>query len=130
MSTNQSYKPEGYSTVSPYVIVQGAASSIFFIKQVFGAAELRRFTDEAGNIRHAEVQLRDTVIMLADSGNGWDPTSSHLHVYVPDVDATYEHALEAGGTSVQEPQKKDDEDKRGGVRGPGGITWWIATRVE
>jgi uncharacterized glyoxalase superfamily protein PhnB len=53
-----------------------------------------------------------------------------VHVYVPAVDATYQRALAAGATSVQAPVKKDDEDKRGGVRGPGGVTWWIATRVE
>jgi PhnB protein len=52
-----------------------------------------------------------------------------VHVYVRDVDATYRRALEAGATSVQEPRKKDDEDKRGGVKDAGGTTWWIATKV-
>jgi uncharacterized glyoxalase superfamily protein PhnB len=56
--------------------------------------------------------------------------SSYVHVYVPDVDATFRLALEAGAVSVQVPVKKDDEDKRGGVRDPGGTTWWIATKVE
>jgi uncharacterized glyoxalase superfamily protein PhnB len=56
---------------------------------------------------------------------------AHVHVYVPDVDATYAAALAAGATSVQTPdQRKDDEDKRGGVKDPGGTTWWIATRVD
>lgn len=53
-----------------------------------------------------------------------------VHVYVQDVDATYQRALEAGAVSVQEPVRKDDEDKRGGVRDEGGTTWWIATRME
>jgi uncharacterized glyoxalase superfamily protein PhnB len=68
--------------------------------------------------------------MLADGGEGWPPIASHVHVYVPDVDATYRRALQAGAKSVQEPVKKDDADRRGGVKDPGGTTWWIATKVE
>ena len=79
---------------------------------------------------HAEVRIDDTVVMLADSTSDWPPVPSYVHVYVPNVDATYAKALAAGATSVQEPTKKDDEDKRGGVKDVGGTTWWIATRVE
>ena len=127
--TKASFKPEGYSTASPYLIVDGAAGAIEFLKQVLGGVELRRFPDESGRIRHAEVRIGDTVVMLADGAEGWPPVPSNVHVYVSDVDAVYRRALEAGGTSVQEPVKKDDEDKRGGVRDRAGTTWWIATRV-
>jgi uncharacterized glyoxalase superfamily protein PhnB len=69
--------------------------------------------------------------MLADEAPPeWSAIPSHVHVYVRDVDETYEKALTAGATSVQEPIKKQDEDKRGGVKDPGGTTWWIATKVE
>jgi uncharacterized glyoxalase superfamily protein PhnB len=124
-----SYKPEEYSTVSPYLIVNGAAGTIDFLVKVFDAAELRRFPDEDGTLRHAEVRIDDTVVMIADSVEGWPPIPAHVHVYVADVDATYRRALEAGAASVQEPVKKDDPDKRGGVRDAGGTTWWIATKV-
>lgn len=124
------FKPPGYSTVSPYLIVTDAAATIEFLSKVFDAAELRRFPDESGRIMHAEVRLADTVIMLADGNDAWPPLPSYVHVYVPDVDATYAKALAAGATSVQEPVKKQDEDKRGGVKDPGGTTWWIATKVE
>jgi hypothetical protein len=77
-----------------------------------------------------EVRIGDSVVMLADGGEGWPPVPTYVHIYVPDVDATYALALRAGGTSVQEPVKKQDEDKRGGVKDPGGTTWWIATKVE
>lgn len=127
--TKASFKPEGYSTASPYLIVDGAAGAIEFLKQVLGGVELRRFPDESGRIRHSEVRIGDTVVMLADGAEGWPPVPSNVHVYVSDVDAVYRRALEAGGTSVQEPVKKDDEDKRGGVRDRAGTTWWIATRV-
>ncbi|HEX5720756.1 MAG TPA: VOC family protein [Thermoanaerobaculia bacterium] len=123
-----SYKPDNYTTVSPYLIVDGASSTIDFLKSVFGAVELRRFPDASGKLMHAEVRIDDTVVMIADGVEGWPPIPSHVHVYVSDVDATYRSALEAGATSVQEPVKKEDEDKRGGVKDAGGTTWWIATR--
>ncbi len=125
------YKQAGYSTVSPYLIVDGAARTIEFLKHVFGAVELRRFAGESGDLRHAEVRIDDTVIMLADRVlPDWPAVPSNVHVYVPDVDAAYRMALDAGATSVQEPLKTGDEDKRGGVRDAGGTTWWIATKID
>ncbi len=125
------YKQAGYSTVSPYLIVNDAAGTIDFLKQVFGAVELRRFAGESGDLRHAEVRIDDTVIMLADQVvPDWPAMPSNVHVYVPDVDAAYQKALDAGATSVQEPVKKGDEDKRGGVTDAGGTTWWIATKID
>ena len=125
-----SHKPPGYNAVSPYLVVDGASQTIDFLIHVFGAVELRRFPDSTGKILHAEVRIDDTVVMLADGSEGWPPVPSHVHIYVPEVDAVYRRALEAGATSVQEPVKKDDDDKRGGVRDSGGTTWWIATKVE
>jgi uncharacterized glyoxalase superfamily protein PhnB len=122
-------KPEGYTSVSPYLIVDDAGALIDFLARVFDAKELRRFPDESGRLMHAEVRIDDTVLMLADSVEGWRSSPAQIHVYVPDVDETYRRALEAGASKVQEPVQKEDEDKRGGVVGPGGITWWIATRV-
>lgn len=125
-----SYKPAGYTTVSPYLIVDGASETIDFLTNVFGGEELRRFPDPAGNVIHAEVRIDDTVVMIADAAEGWPALHSHVHVFVSDVDGTYRRALEAGATSVQVPVKKEDEDKRGGVKDVGGTTWWIATKVE
>ena len=127
---SRSYKPNNYSTVSPYLIVDGASATIDFLKRVFGAVELRRFPDAAGKLMHAEVRIDDSVVMIADGADGWPSVPSHVHVYVSDVDATYRRALETGAISVQEPVKKEDEDKRGGVKDGGGVTWWIATKVE
>ena len=129
VSMSSSHKPINYNTVSPYLIVDGANGTIDFLVSVFGAVELRRFPDAAGKLMHAEVRIDDTVLMVADGGDGWPPVPSYVHVYVSDVDATYKRALEAGATSVQEPVKKEDEDKRGGVKDAGGTTWWIATKV-
>lgn len=123
------FKPVNYNSVSPYLIVSGASGTIAFLTRVFGAVELRRHPTPSGTIMHAEVRLDDTVVMLADGTDGWPPMASHVHVYVADVDATYARALEAGAVSVQVPVKKEDEDKRGGVKDAGGTTWWIATKV-
>lgn len=125
-----SYKPQDYPTVSPYLIVAGADRTIDFLVEVFGAAELRRFDDEDGKLMHAEVRIGDSVVMLGDSTEGWPPVPAHVHVYVPDVDATFQRALEAGATAVQEPSRREgDDDKRGDVKDAGGTTWWIATKV-
>jgi PhnB protein len=123
------WKPAGYPSIAPYLVVADAAATIAFLTRAFGASEIQRFALPDGKIMHAEMRLDDGVIMLADGNEGWPPRPAHVHVYVPDVDATYARALEAGAQSVQEPVKKDDPDKRGGVKDAGGTTWWMATRV-
>jgi PhnB protein len=128
MSTD--FKPAGYNSVSPYLIVSGAAKTLQFLTEVFGAEEIRRFPTPDGRIMHSEIRLDDTVIMIADPAENWPPMPTHVHVYVPDVDAVYQKALKAGAESVQEPVKKQDADKRGGFKDAGGTTWWIATKVE
>lgn len=127
---NTPYKPDTYNSVSPYLIVDGASATIAFLEQVFGAVELHRFPGANGQIMHAEVRMDDTVLMLSDGVAGWPSVPAHIHIYVRDVDATYQRALAAGATSVQEPVKKEDADKRGAVKDAGGTTWWIATKVE
>lgn len=126
---NSSGKPDGYSTVSPYLVVDGADKTIDFLVSVFDGKEIQRFPGPAGKIGHAEVRIGDTVVMLGDASDGWPAIPSHVHLYVPDVDTTYKRALEAGATSVQEPVKKDDPDKRAGVKDEGGTTWWLATHM-
>lgn len=127
--SNVPFKPDGYSTVSPYLVLDGASATIDFLTEVFGATEIKRIAGPDGKLMHAEVRLGDTVIMLADGVEGWPPLPAHVHVYLEDVDAVYARALAAGAESVREPIQRENEDKRGAVRGPGGTTWWIATQV-
>ena len=124
------WKPKGYNSASPYLIVSDAKATLLFLQAVFGADTLRLIPRENGTLMHAEARIDDTVVMFADAVEGWPAVPGHVHVYVPDVDATYQRALAAGGNSVAEPAKKDsDEDRRCGVRDPGGTTWWLATQV-
>jgi len=116
-----SYKPEGYSTVSPYLIAAGAQAVIDFLKKAFGARELRRYDMPDGSIMHAEVRIGDTVVMIGDAGEHWPAVPAHLHVYVDSVDETYRRALDAGGVSVQPPQQKGARPGSSGRReGPRG----------
>lgn len=124
------WKPDDYSTVSPYLIVQGAQQVIDFLEATFEAQPLRRYEMPDGSIMHAEVRIGDTVVMLGEAGGEWSPAPANLHVYVEDVDSVYRRAVAAGGTPVDAPKHKEgDPDRRGGVKDPGGNTWWIATQM-
>jgi len=124
------YKPAGHPSVSPYLLVDGAERTLDFLVHVLGGKLLLQAPGPEGRVRHAEVRLDDSVIMVADSMPGYPAVPSHIHIYVQDVDDCYHRALSWGAASVQEPVKKDDPDKRGGVKDPGGTTWWLATRME
>ncbi len=126
----ETYKPDGYNSASPYLVVVGASRTIDFLKTVFGAVEIRRFETPDGKIMHAEVKIEDSVIMLADGPGDRPPVNSNVHIYVRDVDEVYARAISSGAISIQEPAKKSDPNRRAGVKDAGGTTWWIATEVE
>lgn len=123
------YKPEGYTSVAPYLTVNGARDTIDFLIRVFGAQTLRMIPGAEGKIAHGEVRIEDTVIMLTDAVEGWPATASHVHVYVEDVDAVFGRAVAAGALIVKLPVQDGDADKRGGFKDAGGTTWWVATQV-
>jgi len=123
------WKPEGYNSASPYLVVSDAKATLDFLEAGFGAERLRCITRPDGKIVHAEARIDDTVVMLSDSAEGWPPVAAHVHIYVQDVDASYARAIDAGAKSVMVPVQKEDADKRGGVQDSGGTTWWISTQV-
>ncbi len=123
------FKPENYSAVSPYLIVNGAQATIDFLVAVFDATPLRSIPGEGGKLAHGEVRIDDSVLMFCDAVGGWPAVAAHVHVYVADVDETWARALKAGATPVQEPQQKDDPDKRGGFLDAGGTTWWVGQQT-
>jgi uncharacterized glyoxalase superfamily protein PhnB len=123
-------KPEGYSTVTPYFIVPGAADFIDFLKQAFGAQERMRHGLPDGKIMHAEVQLGDSVIMLSDATPEFEPTRCSTHLYVDDVDAMYKRGVAAGGKSLREPADQFYGDRSAGIEDRFGNQWWLATHVE
>jgi uncharacterized glyoxalase superfamily protein PhnB len=123
-------KPKDYPTISPYLVVNEPEQVIDFFKQIFGAIELRRYTNPDGSLMHIELRIDDSVIMLGGGGEQWPAFPSMLHVYVDDVETVYQRALDAGAQPVQDPQQQEgDPDKRGGFKDPSGNTWWVATEV-
>lgn len=122
--------PDGYPAVSPYLIVPDPAATIDFLVKTFGAVEKERMLDESGGIRHAEVRIGDSVIMLGGAMSNWPSMPCMNYVYVPDTDAAYARALEAGATSVMPPADQFYGDRNAGVKDADGFLWWIATHVE
>ncbi len=123
-------RPDGYHSVTPYLVVDGAASVIDFLKEVFNAQEVMRLAAPQGRIGHAEMRIGDLVVMLGDAHDGHKPMQAMLHVYVDDADATYQRAVAAGAPSVQAPTDQFYGDRSGGVKDPCGNLWWIATHIE
>lgn len=122
--------PEGYHTVTPYLVVEGAARLIDFMKEAFGAAEVFRMPGKDGTVGHAEVRIGDSMIMLADAGGEHRARPSMICLYVEDVDATYQKAIAAGATSLSEPANQFYGDRSGGVTDASGMHWWVSTHVE
>ena len=122
--------PKGYRTLTPYPVAQDAPALIEFMKRAFGAEETFRTIGGAGGV-HAEMRIGDSMMMLGGGGPGlsWRGESIPMafHMYVPDCDATYESALEAGGTSIGEPVDQPYGERSGGVKDPAGNFWYIAT---
>jgi uncharacterized glyoxalase superfamily protein PhnB len=132
MQSKMSVKPipDGYNTATPYLVVEGASKLIDFLKQAFMATEIYRMTRPDGKVGHAEVKIGDSVIMLGDMGGKWKSMPSSIYLYVPNIDATYRQAVEAGAISLMEPADQFYGDRSAGVRDPFGNHWFIATHIE
>jgi PhnB protein len=130
--------PEGYTTLSPSLIVDGAAEAIDFYTRAFGATERGRMNGPDGRIAHAELQVGDTVLMVADPypmQNAKSPkelggTTVSIFMYVEDVDAVFKQAVDAGATSTMEPDDMFWGDRFGAVMDPFGHAWALATHIE
>ena len=122
--------PEGYHTVTPFIIAKGAAQLLDFMATAFGAIELARVPGENNTIGHAETKIGDSVVMTFDSKDDWPETPAFIRLYVEDCDATYHQALKAGGISVTVPTNMPWGDRGCRVGDPFGNIWWIMTRME
>ena len=130
--------PDGYHAVTPYLSVKGASEAIEFYKKAFGAMETMRFAQPDGRIGHAELQLGDSKVMLADEfpdmdflgpqARGGSPV--HLHLYVEDVDGVVKRALSAGAREVRPVQDQFYGDRLGTVADPFGHVWHLSTHKK
>lgn len=122
--------PDGFHTVTPYLVVPGVAKLIDFLKQAFDATEVFRHALPDGTVSHAELRIGDSRIMMGDSRGEHKPMPAMLYLYLHDVDTAYRRAIQAGATSVQEPANQFYGDRNCGVQDACGNQWWIATHVE
>jgi PhnB protein len=121
--------PEGYHSVTPWMIGSDTAGLIDFLVAAFGAEELGRMADENGLIGHAEVRIGDSVVMMFDKPD-WPPTPAFLRLYVDDVHVTFARAIEAGARVVTEPTHLFWGDLVGRLADPYGNLYWVQTRIE
>jgi len=121
------FKPDGYPSLSPYLILRDAEGAIAFMEDALGGTLVRRFDRPDGSLMHAEVRIDDSIVMVGGAGDDWPQTETHLHLYVPDPQALFDRAIAAGAQSVQEPARRDGDDLRGGVKDACGVTWWFAS---
>jgi PhnB protein len=123
--------PDGYHTVTPYLLVQDAEKLIDFVIKVFDAKETVRMSMPNGTIGHAEVRLGDSVIMLSEAQGGeYKPMPTGIYLYVENCDAIYKLALEAGATSIMQPTDQFYGDRSAGIKDHFGNHWYIATHIE
>jgi PhnB protein len=130
--------PDGYTSVTPYLIVKGASRAIEFYNQAFGATELMRFADPGGKVGHAEIKIGNALIMLADEFPERDilgpesrgGTSVSFLLYVEDVDTQFDRTIAAGAKALRPVQDQFYGDRSGMVQDPFGHSWTIATHKE
>jgi PhnB protein len=122
--------PEGYHSITPHLINENASRLIEFLKQAFDAQELNRLSGPDGRVLHAEIQIVDSMLMIGEATGEWKAMPASLALYVPDVDATYKRALDAGAVSLREPADQFYGDRSAGVKDLAGNHWWIATHIE
>ena len=130
--------PEGYHNVTPYLFVRGALSAIDFYKNAFGATEIMRLPGPDGRIMHAELRIGDSIVMLADenphlgmmSPQTVGGFSAGMHLYVPNVDAVVQKAIENGAKPVRPIKDQFYGDRSGSILDPFGHMWTVSTHVE
>ncbi len=130
--------PEGYRTITPYLVVKGAAEALDFYAKAFGAVEFVRMPGPGGSVMHAEVKIGDSILMLSDEFPDWGQlgpisrggTTCTMMLYVEDCDAAFQRAVDAGCAATQEPKDEFWGDRFAKVTDPFGHQWAFATHVE
>lgn len=130
--------PEGYHSVTPYLVVDGASDAIEFYNEAFGATEVMRMPMGENRLAHAEIKIGDSHVMLSDEWpdmnllgpNSRGGATASLMIYLPDVDSAFARALKAGATQERPVENQFWGDRMGTVIDPYGHRWTLATHVE
>lgn len=121
--------PEGYHTLTSQAVVDNARGMLDFVKEVFDG-EVLEIHEEAGRIRHSEVMVGDSRLMVASTSDEFGMFPVMVNVYVDDVDATYARAIDRGAISLRTPEDQFYGDRTAGVLDDHGNQWWISTHIE
>jgi PhnB protein len=121
--------PEGYHTITPYIITSDANKLMAFAEKAFGGKVTHK-TVEDGRIRHAEVRIGSSMIMLSQGTSEYPPTHVHIYIYTEDCDAMFERAVAAGGTVILPMKDQEYGDRNGGIKDPVGNSWYIGKRIR
>jgi len=122
--------PEGYHTVTPYLIAEDTDALIEFLERGLGATVIERHVGPDGRLMHASIQLGDSKLMMGQATGEWRALPTMLHLYVDDTDALFRQAVAAGARAIREPEDQFYGDRSAGVVDLAGNQWWISTHVE
>jgi PhnB protein len=130
--------PDGFHSLTPYLVVPDAERAVGFYAQAFGAVEFHRSIDPEGVVRNVQLRIGDSAFMFSirpdsegvDEGKIGDMPRVSIYLYVDDADRVYQQAVAAGATSLYAPEDQPYGNREGGVTDPFGVTWWIATALE
>ena len=122
--------PEGFHTVTPFIVVNDAGKLLEFIKQAFNGETTFIMNHPDGKVMHATTRIGDSTIMVADEMDRFPAMPCMLYLYVEDTDAVYKQAINAGGQSLREPIDEFYGDRSAGIKDGWGNQWWIATHIE
>ena len=123
-------RPDGYTTVAPWIVTDDTPRLLDFVTRAFGGVESGRVPLQDGSIGHAEIRVGDTMLLAFDRREGWPRLPSLLRVWVDDADTVVERAVGAGATVVTAPSTSAFGQRNGRVRDPFGNIWWVTTQVE
>jgi PhnB protein len=126
----ETYTPKGLNSVNVYLHPLRAEPVINFLKRAFGARELAKYASPDGVVHHAEIRVGDSVVEMGEASGKYAPMPTMFYVYVPDCDAVYQRALQAGATSISEPVDHPYGDRSGGVKDAFGNQWYIVTHIK
>lgn len=121
--------PEGYHTITPFLVVKDARKLIEFMKKAFDA-EVKHISENDGVVMHGEVKIGNSILMIAEENVNAPASSTGLYLYVTNTDVMYKKAIAAGAASIMEPADQFYGDRNAGVKDFAGNSWWIATHIE
>ena len=122
--------PDGYSTVTPWIITSNTIALLDFLKAAFGAEELARVPNADGSIGHAEARIGNAVVMMFDRPKGWAETPAFIRLYLEDAKSSFAQAIAAGATPITTITPLAFGDEVGRIQDPFGNIWWLQTRLE